>query len=774
MTVSIIMPFHKGIFFLEDALESLRQQPYRDMEILLICDHIEEDIDYLINEYKDELNIKLYHLKDKTGVAAGRNYGMFLAQGKYIYFMDSDDYLDSDTLTLLVEKAEEEDLDIVYGKKKWTWFTRDTYLATLQEEKKREEEYEDNDDIEEDDREEDGDQEDNEEGAKEGRTADKDKDEEEEIEDEEDHIDIRKRTYYHLISSKRSLRNISVSNILIKRSIIYDNNITFNEDIKFLSDYPFLFQVLEAAESFIQIKEAIYIKRNHNDPINYPSLSQTKGSKSFAEYIDTYKYAITLIDKDSDLRRRLDKKILHYYSRFLAPMLHRTKRPKQRRRQFFILHELGKNMDPKLIKGYKRYRKRLYKALVKGDIKKSKRIVRRHLAKKKFKKIRKNKRAFARFLYVHWFLKLDMKDNWVVCESFLAKNYSDSPKYIYEYIQKNYPGRYKFIWIINDKKSKIPYKHTKVKRFSIRYCYYLARSKYYIFNSRQPVWVKKRKDNVFLQTWHGSPLKRLVFDIEDISSASSRYKKQFYKQSRSWDYLVAPNQYSSDIFRRSFMYKKEMLETGYPRNDILHGKDKRQMADKLRDKLGIPKDKKTILYAPTWRDDEYYGKGKYKFSLELDLKLLRERLSDEYVLLLRTHYFIADKVDVTGVEDFVYNLSKYDDIAELYLISDILVTDYSSVFFDYANLKRPMLFYMYDLEKYRDVLRGFYIDVEKELPGPIIFTSEELVRAIEDIDSIARQYEDKYKKFYYKICDWEEGNASKKVAEAVFNLTSVD
>ena len=142
------------------------------------------------------------------------------------------------------------------------------------------------------------------------------------------------------------------------------------------------------------------------------------------------------------------------------------------------------------------------------------------------------------------------------------------------------------------------------------------------------------------------------------------------------------------------------------------------------------------------------------------------------MLLLRTHYFIADTVDLSGVEDFVYNVSKYDDIAELYLISDILITDYSSVFFDYANLKRPMLFYMYDLDKYRDVLRGFYIDVEKELPGPLLFTSEDVVKAINNIDNILKEYEDKYKVFYDKFCGWEAGRSTQKVVETVFQLPS--
>ena len=119
------------------------------------------------------------------------------------------------------------------------------------------------------------------------------------------------------------------------------------------------------------------------------------------------------------------------------------------------------------------------------------------------------------------------------------------------------------------------------------------------------------------------------------------------------------------------MYDGNMLETGYPRNDLLSLPNRDAIALELKKKLGIPLDKKTILYAPTWRDDEYYGNGKYKFKLKLDLDLLKQQLGDEYVVLLRTHHYIADALDVTGLEEFAYNLSKYDDITEIYLISDI-------------------------------------------------------------------------------------------------------
>lgn len=780
------MPFHKGVHFLEDALESLKDQSFKDFELVLICDHIGEDIDRYVNEYGKDFNIVVTHLKDKTGVAAARNLGLSLAKGEYIYFLDSDDYLDENALEHLVSTADNDGADVVYGKKKWTWFQRSLFLRKLYEEEEDQEE--DDDEDGEGDR--DSASSDNEQDASDsdGRVekdssisddSDDDKDNKQndgqddrlEYLTEEEYIEAKqRRAYYELFSRRKSVRSITVLHVLMRRQLIEDNNIRFNEDIIFLSDYPFMIQVLDKAYNFSRNMDSQYIKRNHNDSINFPSLGQMKGSKSFVEYVQTYEYAKTLVASDSDLRRRLDRKIIHYTIRYFAPKLKRKKTSQAVMDNFNILHGLISKMDKELIYSYKKYKKRILRAFYKGNYNKARKIVTLHLARRKIKLLIKNEREFPKFLYRKLFLKTSVKDNWVFCESFFGKSYSDSPKYVYEYLQKNYPGKYKFVWVIENKKTRIPYKHKKVRRFSIRYCYYLARCKYYIFNSRQPVWIKKRKGNVFLQTWHGTPLKRLVFDLEDINSATPRYKKQTYKQSRSWDYLVAANKYSSDIFKRCFIYDKVMLETGYPRNDILHWDNKDEIANDLRDRLGIPKDKKTILYAPTWRDDEYYTKGQYKFSLKLDLNLMKEKLGDEYVILLRTHYFIADSLDVTGLEGFAFNFSKYDDISELYLISDYLITDYSSVFFDYANLKRPMLFYTYDLEKYRDVLRGFYIDIEEELPGPLLFTTEEIIDAFKNMDKITNKYKEKYEAFYEKFCAWEDGQASRKVANAVFNL----
>ena len=233
------------------------------------------------------------------------------------------------------------------------------------------------------------------------------------------------------------------------------------------------------------------------------------------------------------------------------------------------------------------------------------------------------------------------------------------------------------------------------------------------------------------------------------------------------NYLISPNEFTTEKLRSSFAYEGEVLEYGYPRNDILYNYTD-EMVDKIKSDLNLPKDKKVILYAPTWRDDESYDIGKVRFNLKLDLDNLKESLSDEYIVLIRTHYFIANNLDLSRFEGFVFDVSKYEDIAELYLISDILITDYSSVFFDFANLKRPILFYTYDLDKYSNMLRGFYMDIHTEVPGPLLYTTDEVVDAIKNIDSVNMKYHDRYEEFYKRFCSIDDGNASKRIVEKIW------
>lgn len=358
----------------------------------------------------------------------------------------------------------------------------------------------------------------------------------------------------------------------------------------------------------------------------------------------------------------------------------------------------------------------------------------------------------------------------VVFESFLGKNYSGNPKYVYEELLRNPKYKnYTFVWSYSGNHPEdIPGNPIIVNRETADFYRYLGKAKYWVSNILLPVH-RKREGNVYLQTWHGTPLKKLGWDIE-IEGPEVLARENFYIESRNWDYLIAANHYSAEIFRRAFKFEKEMLETGYPLNDIFYRKDLPELVTKFKAKLKLPPDKKIILYAPTWRDNEMAGSWDYTFQLKFDLNKFYEELHSDHILVLRMHHLISDSLELDEkYKDFVYDFSKYDDIQELYILADILITDYSSVFFDFANSRKPILFYAYDYEMYKDQIRGFYLDMETELPGPVIKNDEDLLKAIENIDEVSETYMERYNKFYQRFCSLEDGHAAKRVVEKVFH-----
>lgn len=362
------------------------------------------------------------------------------------------------------------------------------------------------------------------------------------------------------------------------------------------------------------------------------------------------------------------------------------------------------------------------------------------------------------------YINLPIKDNLVFFESFLGKNYSGNPKYIYEYLLSiNAP--YEYVWTYNGDNIQIPGNPKIVKRGSTEYFKYLAKSKYWVNNVVFPVH-KKRKETIYLQTWHGTPLKRLGYDIE-VDGPEAKARENFHKESRNWDFLVSQNKHSSNVFSRAFKFEQNILEYGYPHNDVLIENSYLKIKE-IKNKLNIPLEKKVILYAPTWRDDDSNGNWSFNFSIKLNLQKWKEQLSSDYVLLLRMHHLITNIKGLEEVGDFVLNVSKYDDAQELSLISDIMITDYSSIFFDYAVTKKPILFYTYDYEQYLTKLRGFYLDMKSEMPGPLCHTEEELLDSVMNIDEIEINYQDKYKKFNEKFNYLDNGNCSKLVVEKVF------
>lgn len=364
--------------------------------------------------------------------------------------------------------------------------------------------------------------------------------------------------------------------------------------------------------------------------------------------------------------------------------------------------------------------------------------------------------------------KLPVRKKTIVFESFLGKQFSDNPKALYHYIKNNHP-EYTLYWSF-DRKYRENFEGenlVSLPRFGLKWIFVMARANYWITNSRLPLWIPKPKGTIYVQTWHGTPLKKLGLDMDEVympGTNTERYKRNFKREAHKWDYLISPNAYSTEIFQRAFDFNKTVIESGYPRNDVLYTNNNESSIKNIKEKLNIPFDKKVILYAPTWRDDDYYRVGRYKFTLNLDLDKLKQELGNDYVVLLRMHYLVAENLDLSGYEGFAYDYSMYNDINDLYLVADLLITDYSSVFFDYANLKRPTIFYVYDLENYRDTLRGFYFDFENKAPGPLVKTTEEVIAEIRTVERQGFVASEKIEEFYKKFCYLDDGHASQRVA----------
>ena len=266
----------------------------------------------------------------------------------------------------------------------------------------------------------------------------------------------------------------------------------------------------------------------------------------------------------------------------------------------------------------------------------------------------------------------------------------------------------------------------------------LARSRYLVSNDDMSAIYLKRDSQVYVQTWHGTPLKKIGFDISQPQFISgSAYFDQLAQDIAKWDLLLSPNPFSTAVMRRAFRFDGEICESGYPRNDVLHAPDADEIAAQVLRRIGVPPGKRVVLYAPTWRDNQYYASGRYRFDFRLDLERAWRALGDDYVFLIRGHHHMADDVPAGTRPGFAINVTAYPDISELFLISNVLVTDYSSAMCDFAATGRPIVLFTYDLEQYRDDLRGFYLDLAAEAPGPLLATTDEVAAAIRDLDGVA-------------------------------------
>lgn len=324
------------------------------------------------------------------------------------------------------------------------------------------------------------------------------------------------------------------------------------------------------------------------------------------------------------------------------------------------------------------------------------------------------------FRIIQKLVKTDKRQ--VLFVSFAGKQYSDSPKVLYEHLKDN-DEHLKLIWAFKD-----PERFdvdNKLKINSLKYFFALAKSKYWISNaSIERLMPLSSENHVYINTWHGTPLKKLGVDDEK----SDFLVKNWYKNANI-DYLTASSDYDLEIFKKIFPKVKHFIKGGLPRNELLYKvRNDNEFSKKLRTRLSndlkLDKNKKTILYAPTFRDTKKLSKN---FEDVLNDNHFNKIL-DEYNVLFRGHYFSETKLKTNMID-----VSKYPDINELFVVADMLITDYSSVIFDFSILNKKIVLFCPDYIEYVSE-RGFYMEPQK-LNLPIFCSIVDLVKYLKKFNS---------------------------------------
>jgi CDP-glycerol glycerophosphotransferase len=367
--------------------------------------------------------------------------------------------------------------------------------------------------------------------------------------------------------------------------------------------------------------------------------------------------------------------------------------------------------------------------------------------------------AFDKEAYYAERLRQPLDPELAVYAAYWFRGYSCNPRAIYEKARDLVPGT-RGVWVVRrDAVDSLPPGVEHVVRGTPAYFDAIARATYLINNVNFPNHLVKRDGSVHVSTHHGTPLKFMGLDLRSSESKGRGmdFDKLLERVAR-WDYSVSSNRHSTEVWERVYPGDYETLEVGYPRNDVLAAATADSVAA-ARAALRIGPRQTAVLYAPTHREYEE------RYVPRLDLARLADALGPDHVILARLHYFYdSDRLvrELHGAGRLI-DVASHPSVEELCLAADVLLTDYSSIMFDYAVLDRPIVIHAPDWDEYR-ARRGVYFDLLAEPPGRVSFTQEEVAEAVIAREDGARAA------FRERFCALDDGGAAERVVRRVWGL----
>ena len=345
----------------------------------------------------------------------------------------------------------------------------------------------------------------------------------------------------------------------------------------------------------------------------------------------------------------------------------------------------------------------------------------------------------------------------VVC-NFFGEGFGCNPKYIVKCMLDD-NCKYDIVWAVKNMSSPFPVGVRTVRYDSLKYYYELATARVWIDNQHKKIFLRKRKGQFFLNTWHGAlGLKKIGYD--NPQNRTGQYEHDAEIQSKMTDLMNSNSTFATDLYRRVFGYEGEIIEKGLPRNDVLINKNLNRRS-RIRGKMGIHPETKMAIYAPTFR--ETYSLESYTLDLEGLVNELEKITKYTWVVLVRLHPLLVSKMNFIEYNEKIINGSLYSDMQDIMLAGDFLITDYSNVMFEFALTGYPVILFSLDYEEYKKE-REFYFDYFS-LPFSVAQSNEELVSVVRNFDK--KEYEQKLKEYFASVGLNETGQAARYMCNKI-------